>query len=388
VSKTLKYSLLGFCSLLLIFNGYRAYKKTWSFADPSDFRALFVGAKMWQQNLPLYSDSIGKQVWQQTKTAENFESNTDFGDPYIAITLYPPQTYSTFFFLANMSWRQARLFWWSFCTLAFATIGFLLYTKHDTYWPAIFLLSFSGSFFGWALGQPAIFALLCIVIAHVIQAKYPIVAGIFLGFAMIKFSVVIPFALWYLYQGKWKTLFALGFTTLLLFVPVLLNYSWEIIPTWLHKTADYYAFIYNPAPQNLYTFSNSELSILLDYYFPTDITVWKTMNVVGQILGYATCIGLYFYKKLNTENLLLGLLLVSFVFTYHLAYDPILFVIPLAILPKNKTWLFLFIALMVLSLPLNALAGNLEIIKFNYVIICVLGLILFTFAALKNRLAS
>lgn len=343
---------------------------------------------MWQQNLPLYSDSIGKQVWQQTKTAENFESNTDFGDPYIAITLYPPQTYSTFFFLANMTWNQARIFWWSFCTLAFSIIAFLLYKQYDTGWPALFLLCFSGSFFGWALGQPAIFALLCIVIAHVIQAKHPIAAGVLLGLAMIKFSVVIPFALWYLYHSKWKTLFALGFTTLLLFVPVLLNYGWEIVPTWLHKTADYYAFIYNPAPQNLYTFSNSELSILLDFYFPKNIAVWKIINVVGQLLGYAACFGLYFYRKLNKENLLLGLLLVSFVFTYHLSYDPILFVLPLAILPKNKTWLFLFTALMVLSLPLNALAGNIELLKFNYVIICVVGLILFTFAALKNRLAN
>ena len=343
---------------------------------------------MWQQNLSLYSDSIGKQVWQQTKAAENFESNTDFGDPYIAITLYPPQTYSSFFFLANMTWKQARIFWWSFCTLAFAIIAILLYKQYDTYWPALFLLSFSGSFFGWALGQPAIFALLFIVIAHIIQEKYPIVAGVFFGFAMIKFSVVIPFALWYLYQGKWKTLFALGFTTLLLFVPVLLSYGWEIVPTWLHKTSDYYTFIYNPAPQNLYTFSNSELSIMLDYYFPKDILVWKTMNVAGQLLGYTACFGLYFYKKLNKENLLLGLLLISFVFTYHLSYDPIIFVLPLAILPNNRVWLILFVSLMVLSLPLNAIAGSFELIKFNYVILCAAGLVVFTFASLKNKLAS
>jgi hypothetical protein len=356
-------------------------------ADPSDFRALFVGSKLYQQNLPLFNDSVGKEVWLQTKENEGFSSNTDFGDPYIAITLYPPQTYTTFWFLAHLSWQQARLFWWALYSFALLAIAFLLYKKHQTFWPALFILAFSGSFFGWSLGQPVLFALLCITAAHFVHPKYPVLAGVFLGFAMIKFSVVIPFALWYLYQRQWKTLLALGFTTLLLFVPALVQYGLPVITQWLTKTADYYAFIYNPSPQNIYTFSNSEFTILLDYYLPHAISVWKTVNIAGQLLGYLGCFLLFQFKKLTTENLLLGLLIVSFVFTYHLAYDPILFVLPLAILPQNKTWLLLFAALLFLSLPLNALAGSFTFIKFNYALLCALGLVVFTFAAIKNKLA-
>ncbi len=372
--------------MLFIFNTYRAVQKNWNYADPIDYRGVYIGAKLFSENLPLYNDSFGAKLWQELKTEEQFTSSTDFGNEYVSISLYPPQTFTTFYSLSLFPWKIARILWWGVCIFSLFILTYLCFKWSGNYWIIALILAFSGSFFALSLGQPVLPVLACIALAVHFKDK-PILAGILLGIAFLKFAVVIPFALWFFVQKKYKLLFVSGLTAIILLLPLVIQNP-NVITDWATKTSWYYDFIYTPHPNNTYTFSNSELTILLDYYLGLDVRVWKGINIVGQLVGYLFCVILFLKKRLSLDYLLLGLLLVSFVFSYHLSYDPLVFLIPIAFLPFRNTGLIAFGAFVILSLPLNRIAGEVTLLKFNYPILCLIALLVFIFAAFKNKLGT
>ena len=80
---------IGFWSLIAIliaFNIFRFYKKDWNYADPIDYRGLFLGSQMMEAKENLYNDSVAAEIWLAHKKAENFEINSDFGDRWVSIS--------------------------------------------------------------------------------------------------------------------------------------------------------------------------------------------------------------------------------------------------------------------------------------------------------------
>ncbi len=374
--------------MLFVFNLYRASQKNWNYADPLDYRGLYIGGKLFMENEVLYTDSIGGDLWRSIKEKEGFESTTDFGNLYASVSLYPPQAFIPFLPLSFLPWKMARVVWWFICTLSLFWIGWLAYKykRDNTIWAII--LALSPTYFAWSLGQPMLPVMALLFTTVFIYKQHPKMAGLLLGIAMMKFSIAIPFALWFLAQKQYRLLAIGAVTSLLMFVPLVVQ-NFDVISQWLHKTSWYYEFMYTPDEQNIYTFSDSELSMLLHHYFPQDVSNWKIINMVGQLIGFTMMVVGYRKRWFRLNHLLLGLLLVSFVFTYHLTYDALLFVIPLCLFNYNKIkseGAVLLLFLLVLSLPLSILGGVIPLIKFNYAILCAIGLVVFIFARIKARI--
>lgn len=378
--------------LLIVFNLYRAGQKNWNYGDPLDYRALYIGGQLMMNDNDLYNDGVGSVLWDSIEQREHFQATTDFGDPYASVSLYPPHAYIPFLPLSFMPWTYARIAWWLIGALSLALIALLLYRyKRDRILIAL-LLGLSATYFALSLGQPILPVVALLFLSLYLEKRSPYMAGILLGLATIKVTAALPFLIWFLVRRQYKVVLFAGISGTLLLTPMLM-YDPDIVAVWLYQMDQYYAFLYQVGDFNIYTFSDSEFSMMLDYYLHLPIEFWKRFNMVGQLLGYVLMTMLYIKKRFTPGLLMLGLLMVSFVFTYHLVYDLLLFVIPLAYLPKRKAWNVLLGSLLFLSLPVNAVIDRidfkgLEIFKFNFTLLCTIGLLLIIFVALKPRHAN
>lgn len=375
-----KYYKIGFYTLigvLIAFSGYRFYKKDFTYADPIDFRGLYLGSKLIQAELPLYSDSTARAVWLEIKANEQFQSKSDFGDIWVSIMVYPPHAFTLPYVLGYLKWSQARVLWWMICALCFIAILLILYRLGGMN-TVLLALAFKGSAFALMLGQPLLLVMLALLLSFTLYQKNPLLAGICLGIAMIKFNLAIPVALFFLLKKQFKLLLSSSITVIAMLLPIYLVYP-EIIAEYLDKVGNYYAMIYQPHTENVYTFSDSELSMALDYYIDMSVSFWKRMNALGQTLGYVLFAFLLIKKRISDYIGLMGLLLVSFLFSYHLSYDALILLLPVAMVSDHRIKNAAILLYLLLSLPWNAIFGIGTIISFHYPLIIFLGLILLIF---------
>jgi hypothetical protein len=386
--KTPRHSLFWVVAIiLLLFNGFRTLKKDWNYADPIDFRGVYIGTELLAKKLPLYNDSLAASIWLQAKEREGFESNSDFGDQWVSIMTYPPQTYVALYPFQWLNWKWARVVWWVECISAFLLITWLCFAYTQDKKFLLLIPALSASFFALSLGQPSLVVLALVLLGIFFLNSNAFLAGIAFGLASIKFTVLIPLVFWLLVTKKLKVLGVMVLVAVLFFLPALIIYP-HIVSEWLSKASAYYEMIYQLHPQNIYTFSNSEFTTVLGFYTDISFTTIQTINLLGQLIGFALMAYLYLKKKLTKPFLLLGLTLVSFVFAYHLSYDILFFLVPLVLIDRNNDarW-WIIIALIIASLPINYIAGSVTWLKFNYAMLCAVGLVLFIFATLKGRLA-
>ena len=200
---------------------------------------------------------------------------------------------------------------------------------------------------------------------------------------MIKFNLAIPLALFFLLKKQFKLLVSSGLTVIAMLLPIYLIYP-EIIVEYLDKVGNYYSMIYQPHPDNVYTFSDSELSMALDYYFDMPVSIWKKVNSLGQLLGYGFFAFLFLKKRIEDSSALLGLLLVSFLFSYHLSYDALILLLPIAIISDPRVKNIAILLFLLLSLPWNAFFGIGTMISFHYPFIILIALFLLIFDLLKH----
>lgn len=384
-----KYSLFwGITIILLLFNGYRTFKKDWNFADPIDFRGVYLGTKLLSQKQPLYNDSLAASLWLEAKGKEGFESNSDFGDKWVSIMTYPPQTYVALFPFQWLNWKTARIVWWVECISAFLLITWLCFAYTQDKKLLVFIPALSASFFALSLGQPSLVVLALVLLGFFFLNSNALLAGIAFGLASIKFTVLIPLVFWLFITKRFNAMGTMAAVSIIFFLPAQIIYP-DVIFEWLEKAGSYYEMIYQVHPENNYTFSNSEFTTLLGYYTELSFSSIRSINTIGQLIGFALMAFFYFRKRLSAEFLLLGLTLVSFVFSYHLSYDVLFFLVPLIVIYRNnKARWIVIVALVLLSLPINSAAGSLTLLKFNYAILCAVGLVVFIFATLKGNLVK
>ena len=345
---------------------------------------MYVGSILFAENKPFYVDSISISTWKNIVSEEDIISTSNFGDKYVNLAIYPPQTFVVFYPFHFLSWKSARILWWIICILSLFVIGFCCFQwSKNVLWTSL-IIGFSSTFFAFSLGQPLLLVLALIALTIYFKER-PILSGVLFGLAFIKFGIAIPFALWFLIQKKFKLLMVAALCTGLLILPTVIQNP-NVLSEYADYISSYYAFLYNVHPLNTYTFSNSELTIVLDYFYNQPISIWKKVNILGQLLGYGYIFILAIRKRISIDSALLGLLLVSFVFSYHLAYEPMAFLIPLALLNTRRLGLMVAFFIMFLSLPISRIAGDFLLLKFNYALVCCIALILFIFATLANKI--
>ncbi len=385
MSKWQQITLFFGLGILIAFNVFRWSQKDWDYADPIDLRGLYLGAELWESGHDLYSDKAGAELWNEHKEVEGFESKTDFGDQWVSIMVYPPHAFVISRPLIAFSWKTARIIWWIICIILLFVSSYLLYEISGNVLSIYLILAFKGTFFALALGQPVLLVFCCLLLAMHFKDRRAYLAGIFLGIAMIKFNLVVPFGIWFLLQRRWSLLLTGALTTAAMLLIVVWDQP-ELIAQYSAKLSAYYEMIYQRDPENIYTYSDSELSMFLSNFIGRDIGFWKNFNAIGQLISYSLIAWFSLKNKWHRSWTLLGLILSSFLFTYHLSYDGLILLIPILMIPLKKSrWIAIFL-FMVFSLPWNSVFHSSELIKLNYPLFITLGLLLFTFAKGKSTI--
>jgi hypothetical protein len=229
-----------------------------------DFRGLYVQTQLYWEGQDIYNDSVAGEKWDELKEKETFTSATNLGDKFYSIMLYPPQTPIILGWTKGFSWSQMRIIWWILCSASFFIILLELYRYQQDFLLILLAFGSKSSFFALALGQPFLPVLALVLIGIRIHEKAPIIAGLLFAFGMFKFNILVPVLAWLFFRRKFRTLIAMALSFCLLLLPVLLSHE-GILPIFVGKVAEYYQFIYSPHPMNIYTFSDSELSMFIDY---------------------------------------------------------------------------------------------------------------------------
>ena len=373
--------LLLFLILIALFNGSRVLREPRPDADrPMDFRTCYVGQAVLRQGLNPYDDATLKTGWQRIIQQENLVSRTQPGLPNLPF-LYPPWAAALFgLTVGRVPYAVAWPLW---LALALLSLGLLAWL-----WPRIlraetaqaapwwqFLLAavaLKGTVPALLNGQPTFLALALGVGALAVSRRNQpdnfrrraSVAGLLLGLAAFKVTLLLPFAAWFLWQKQWLTLaVAAGVVALLGAVA----WHWaasptELLPTYQHLLAQFRAQSFDPADPN-YPLTQGmtlrlELGNVLEWLWPgSNAWHWPLHAALWLVAGLRLA-------QLRRQNVPLAngyiFLVVStltLLTTYHLYYDAVLLLPLLAFglrLPRLERWLLL--ALLPLLLPLNGIA--------------------------------
>ena len=390
---------LLFLVLVALFNGSRVPREPRPDADrPMDFRTCYVGQAVLRQGFNPYQDATLKRGWQRITQREGLTSRTEPGLPNLPF-LYPPWAAALFgltvgrlpyavawplwYGLALLSlgllarlWpavlrtgTESRVPWWHFLLAALALKGTV---------PA--LLTGQPTFVALALGvgalavsepprkRPARDGSAAIRDTAVAPAALPwqaVVAGLLLGLAAFKVTLLLPFAAWFLWKRQWGALAVAGAVVGLLSA---VAWQWaafpqELLPTYQHLLAQVRAQSFAatdpdyPLTQGMTL--RLELGNVLEWLRPGS-SPWHF--VLHAALWLAAGGWLRWLRRqgrlLADWYLFLVLSILTLLTTYHLYYDAIL-LLPLLVfgrgLPQRLQWL-LWALLLPLLLPLNGFA--------------------------------
>ena len=416
--------LLLFLVLIALFNGSRVLREPRPDADrPMDFRTCYVGQAVLRQGENPYDDATLKRGWQRIIKQESIVSRTQPGLPNLPF-LYPPWAAGLFggtigrlpyalawplwYGLALLSlvllakrWPQAlgtenaeKVPWWQFLLAAVALKGTV---------PA--LLTGQPTFAALALGVGALAvgremkpafngsdttdkqaatieseAATAPLAALVKPLWPPILAGILLGLAAFKVTLLLPFAAWFFWKKQWLTLAVAAAVVALLSA---VAFYWatapaDLLPTYQHLLAQVRAQSFDPTDPD-YPLTQGltlrlELANVLEWLRPGSSS-WHLVLHAG--LWLAAGLRLAWLRRqqvpLADWYLFLVLSTLTLLTTYHLYYDTVL-LLPLLLFgryqPRRVQWLLLLLMLPLL-LPLNGIAlalGNPVALHFLYFI--------------------
>jgi hypothetical protein len=428
---------LLFLILVALFNVSRVLREPRPDADrPMDFRTCYVGQQVLRQGLNPYDDATLKSGWQRIIKQENFPSRTQPGLPNLPF-LYPPWAAGLFgltigrlpyalawplwYGMALLSlvllaklWPQAlsnkkaeALPWWQFLLAAVALKGTVpaLLTGQPTFAALALgvgaLAAGSGRTLAFAGNDTAAKPTAAVTGTEAATASqaadskllWQIVAGILLGLAAFKVTLLLPFAAWFLWKKQWVAL-AVGAAVVALLSAVAFYWAAfpaDLLPTYQHLLAQVRAQSFDPADPD-YPLTQGltlrlELGNVLEWLRPGS-GPWHVM--LHGALWLAAGLRLAWLRRQQVRladwYLLLVASTLTLLTTYHLYYDAIL-LLPLLLfgrhLSRRLKWLLLAFMLPLL-LPLNGFAlalGNPAGLHFLYFLpplglLGVLGLLL------------
>ncbi|ALW85405.1 hypothetical protein AUC43_10045 [Hymenobacter sedentarius] len=394
--------LLLFLALVALFNLSRVLREPRPDADrPMDFRTCYVGQAVLRAGANPYHDATLKQGWQRIIREENLQSRTQPGLPNLPF-LYPPWAAALFgltvgrlpYALAWPLWGALALLslvlvsrlwpallqaeigltvpWWQFLLAALALKGTIpaLLTGQPTF---VALALGVGALAVGRLSSPGFSAQLSHsasssttgIESSVAPVWAPAVAGVLLGLAAFKVTLLLPFAAWFLWKKQWLPLAVAAAVVALLSA---VAWHWTAFPADLllayeHLLAQVRAQSFDPSDPD-YPLTQGmtlrlELGNVLEWLRPGS-SAWHPL--LHGALWVATGLRLVWLRQqgrpLADWHVFLVLSTLTLLTTYHLYYDAVLLLPLLAFglrLPKRWQWLLL-ILLLPLLLPLNGLA--------------------------------
>ena len=382
-----------------------------------DFRTCYVGQAVLRQGQNPYDDATLKQGWQRIAQQENLVSNTQPGLPNLPF-LYPP--WAAALFGLTVGQLPYAVAWPLWLALALLSLGLLAKlwprvlraenTPAIPWWQfLVAAVALKGTVPALLTGQPTFVALALGVGALALgsrgaslssadvdegmtaeavvattatdvgkQVQLSLLAGLLLGLAAFKVTLLLPFAAWFLWKRQWLTLAVAALVVALLSV---VAWQWaafptDLIPAYQQLLALVRSQSFDPHTPN-YPLTQGmtlrlELGNVLEWlrpgssawHWPLHAALWLAAGLrlaalrrQGQLLA-----DWYVFLVISTLTLLT---------TYHLYYDAVL-LLPLLVfgikLPKPQQRLLLAL-LLPLLLPLNGIAlalGNPAGLHFLY----------------------
>ncbi|GAB2848374.1 glycosyltransferase 87 family protein [Hymenobacter ruber] len=413
---------LLFLVLIALFNVSRVLREPRPDADrPMDFRTCYVGQAVLRQGQNPYNDATLKSGWQRIIRQENIRSRTQPGLPNLPF-LYPPWAAGLFgLTIGRLPYSLAWPLWYALALLSLVLLAklwpkALRVKKPDTlpWWQFLLAaVALKGTVPALLTGQPT-FAALALGVgalavgrgmqpaaagndtiieqpATVISEAAPvsqiagtkplwqsILAGILLGLAAFKVTLLLPFAAWFLWKKQWLTLAVAAAVVALLSAVAFCwaDYPADLLPTYHNLVAQVRAQSFDPADPD-YPLTQGltlrlELGNVLEWLRPGS-SPWHA--VLHGALWLAAGLRLLWLRRqqvlLTDWQLFLVLSTLTLLTTYHLYYDAIL-LLPLLLFGRflSRRWQWGLLVLMLpLLLPLNGFAlalGNPAGLHFLY----------------------
>ena len=371
-----------------------------------DFRTCYVGQAVLRQGRNPYDDATLKAGWQRIVQAESLRSRTQPGLPNLPF-MYPPWAAALFgLSIGQMPYAVAWPLWYGLALLCLGLLAWL-WTKllpaqngFSLPWWQLLLaaVALKGTVPALLTGQPT-FAALALGAAALVVSRQAgrrlsgqVMAGVLLGLAAFKVTLLLPFAAWFLWKRQWQPLaVAAGVVALL----SALAWSWaafphELLPTYQKLVAQVRAQSFAPTDPDYPLTQGMTLRLklgnVLEWLWPGS-SPWHLL--LHGILWLVAGLRLWWLRQrgpLADWHLFLVVSTLTLLTTYHLYYDAVLLLPLLAFGPRlarPRQWLLLAL-LLPLLLPLNGIAlalGNPVALHFVYFLmplslLGVLGLLL------------
>jgi hypothetical protein len=384
--------LLLFLALIALFNLSRIVREPRPDADrPMDFRTCYVGQAVLRQGQNPYQDATLKAGWQRIVQDENLSSRTQPGLPNLPF-LYPPWAAALFgLTVGRVPYAAAWPLWYGLALLSLGAIAWLwprALPNHQNmnvpWWQFLLAaVALKGTIPALLTGQPTFAALALGVGALAVSRTsekgwgHPLVAGMLLGLAAFKVTLLLPFAAWFLWKKQWIVL-AVAAAVVALLSAVAWNwaaFSHELLPTYQQLVAQVRAQSFAPTdldyPLTQGMTLRLELGNVLEWLWPGS-SPWHLW--LHGLLWLAAGLRLWWLRQrgpLADWHLFLVAGTLTLLTTYHLYYDAVLLLPLLAFgaqLARPQQWLLLGL-LLPLLLPLNGIAlamGNPVMLHFVY----------------------
>ena len=397
--------LLLFLALIALFNLSRGLREPRPGPDrPMDFRTCYVGQEVLRRGKNPYDDTTLKRGWQRIAAREHLATRTQPGLPNLPF-LYPPWAAALFgLTIGQISYAQAWPLWYALALLSLGLLAWL--------WPKVlraenapmlpwweFLLAalaLKGTVPALLTGQPTFAALalgmgalVCSNQATEDAAESPawtsrsvnreMLAGLLLGLAAFKVTLLLPFAAWLLWRRQWRVL---GVAAVVVALLSAVAWHWaalptDLLPAYRHLLAQVRAQSFDPTDPD-YPLTQGltlrlELGNVLEWLRPGS-SAWHLL-LHGALWLMALLRLAWLRRQTNRAladwHVFLVLSTLTLLTTYHLYYDAVLLLPLLAFarqLPRSRQWLLLGL-LLPLLLPFNGLAlalGNPAGLRFVY----------------------
>ncbi|GAA4362444.1 hypothetical protein GCM10023185_30420 [Hymenobacter saemangeumensis] len=394
--------------LLALFNSRRPLREARPGPDrPMDFRTCYVGQHVLRQGQNPYDDATLKQGWQQLVAQEQLLSRSQPGLPNLPF-LYPPWAAALFgLSIGQLPYSLAWPLWYA---LALLSLGLLVWCWHlllskeagNTPWWQFLVaaLALKGTVPALLTGQPAFAALALGTGALLAATRWPArpwapwLAGVLLGLAAYKVTLLLPFVCWFLWRKEWKPLVVAALVVAGLSA---VAFAWadapaDMLPSYQQLLAQVRAQSFDPADPD-YPLTQGltlrlELGNVLEWLRPGS-SAWHPL--LHGLLWLGTLLRLGWLRRqgyhLATWYVFLLTGALTLLTTYHLYYDALL-LLPLLAFARRQALsaqLLLLVLLLPLLLPLNGLAqalGNPPILHFVYFLmpLSLLGVLLLLLA--------
>ena len=383
--------VLLFLSLIALFNLSRVLREPRPGPDrPMDFRTCYVGQEVLRQGENPYDDATLKRGWQRIAAREQLATRTRPGLPNLPF-LYPPWAAALFgLTIGQLPYAGAWPLWYGLALLSLGLLAWL--------WPRVlraenapalpwwqFLLAalaLKGTVPALLTGQPT-FAALALGVGALVFSRQAaeeaswlrkslnrqMLAGLLLGLAAFKVTLLLPFAAWFLWRRQWR---ALAVAAVVVGLLSAVAWHWaampaNLLPTYQHLLAQVRAQSFDPTDPD-YPLTQGltlrlELGNVLEWLRPGS-SPWHPL--LHGALWLAALLRLAWLRRqgqaLADWYVFLVLSTLTLLTTYHLYYDAVL-LLPLLVfvrqLPRVRQGLLLAL-LLPLLLPLNGLAQALS----------------------------